>query len=490
MRLSLTIVSAITILLAAAISIMLYYSRQSVKNESLRNASQTLEATVEQIDNILLSVEQTTGNMYWDLLKHLDQPDRMQLYCRKMIETNPHIIGCAIAFEPGFYPEKDSLFMTYVRRAGTNELLTSSEPIIQADFFGNRPYNEQIWYTKPLETGRPLWINPLKNEDTEEEAITSFCLPIYASGGRIVGVLGADVALSTLSQIVHSAKPTPNAYCTLLGSDGSYIIHPDSDKLYHQTVFTQIEKGAHPSLSEAVEAMMSGETGYRTFLLDNTSYYISYKPFKRALVQGRSTEDLGWSIGIVYPKDDIFNSYIQMLSIVLLIAVSALLILLVLCRMFTHRQLLPLRLLTKTAQNISEGHYDNLVPETWKQDEIGRLQNNFRQMQQSLATHVNELEQLTTHLQERGEVLQSAYEQAQEADRMKIAFLHNMTNQMATPVNIIEKNVKSLSDLHNDKEKKKVEYLITDIQQQGIKVTDLLNHLLKISDQKNDINPS
>jgi methyl-accepting chemotaxis protein len=111
-------------------------------------------------------------------------------------------------------------------------------------------------------------------------------------------------------------------------------------------------------------------------------------------------------------------------------------------------------------------------------------------MQQSLATHVNELEQLTTHLQERGEVLQSAYEQAQEADRMKIAFLHNMTNQMATPVNIIEKNVKSLSDLHNDKEKKKVEYLITDIQQQGIKVTDLLNHLLKISDQKNDINPS
>ena len=487
-RLSLTIVSVIGVLLTVALLIMLRYTRQSMKEETMKNATQTLETTVEQIDNILLSVEQTAGNVYWDMTNHLDQPDRMFVYCRKVVEINPNIIGCAIAFEPNFYQEKGRLFMAYVHRTASDELLTTDSTIIQADIFGNRPYNEQVWYTKPLETGKPLWINPLKNEETEEDAITSFVLPIYATGNQIVGVMRVDVALNTLSEIVQAAKPTSNAYCTLLGSDGSYIIHPDSNKLLHQTVFTQTEQGADPTVKEAVEAMLSGQTGYKVFRRNNMEHYVFFKPFKRAFVQGRSTEGLGWSIGIVYPKEDIFGSYNQMLYYVLLIAAFALLLLLILCRMFTHRQLLPLRLLTKTAQRISKGHYDEPIPESWQQDEIGRLQNHFRQMQQSLATHVYELEQLTTNLQERGEVLQSAYEQTQEADRMKTAFLHNMTNQMATPVGIIEKDVKALYDLYNGKEKQKINYLITDIQQQGVKVTDLLNHLLEISERRKEGN--
>ena len=303
-------------------------------------------------------------------------------------------------------------------------------------------------------------------------------------------MLGVDVALSTLSEIAHAAKPSPNAYCALLGSDGSYIIHPDSNKLKHQTVFTQTERGADPSVKEVAQAMVAGETGYGTFFLNNTENYIFYKPFKRRFVQGRTTENMGWSIGIIYPKNDLFGGFYRLLYYLLAIAGIGLLLLLIVCQWFTHRRLLPLRLLTKSAQRIADGHYDEPVPDTRQQDEIGLLQTHFQQMQQSLGNHINELEQLTANLQERGEVLQAAYSQAQKADRMKTAFLHNMTNQMIAPVLDIEKNVKELCEHYDRQEEQEADHHITDIQQQSAKITELLNHFLHISEQEKKNDPS
>ena len=58
---------------------------------------------------------------------------------------------------------------------------------------------------------------------------------------------------------------------------------------------------------------------------------------------GRVTEDLGWSIGIIYPDDDILGDYKRLLYIVLAIVAAGLLLLLVLSQVIAHRHLLPLR---------------------------------------------------------------------------------------------------------------------------------------------------
>ena len=70
-RLSLIVVGAIAFLLLASLIVMLFFSRKALKQEALQNAEQTLEATVQHIDNILLSVEQSTGNIYWKLQGNL-----------------------------------------------------------------------------------------------------------------------------------------------------------------------------------------------------------------------------------------------------------------------------------------------------------------------------------------------------------------------------------------------------------------------------------
>lgn len=481
-RLSLMVALPTALILTAALLVMLHFSRKSIKQETLQKAEQTLEATVQSIDNILLSVEQASGNTYWNMLEQLDKPERMQVYCRKLVETNPYITGCAIAMEPYYYKDHAKYFMTYTHQTKTGMASTNS-PIIQAETFGNRPYTEQEWYTQPMKSGHPCWIGPLKNTDTEGGAIISFCLPIYNRDGARVGVLGVDIALQQLSQIVLAVKLSPNSYCTLLGSDGSYIVHPDSTKLVHETVYSYYKESDNQSIKEAAAAMVTGQTGYKEFQQNGKDWFVFYKPFNRSVLPGRSMEKLNWSAGIVYPKDDIFGQYNRMLYVVVAISLTGLFMLLVLCQWFTHRRLLPLRMLTKSAQRIAEGDYNDPIPDSRQEDEIGQLQEQFQQMQQSLATHVNELNRLRASLQIQGEELRTAYERAQEADKLKTAFLHHMTNQMIAPSQTILTSVDTLCQQWSNMSKEEAAKVVDSIQKDSQTITDLLGGMLERSEK-------
>lgn len=474
---------ALATLLMTALLIMFFFSRKAVKEEALQKAGQTLESTVQNIDNILLSVEQSAGNIYWKMMSHIDQPDMMDVYSRKLVESNSYIVGCAIAFEPYFYKDRGQNFMSYYHRSGLGKDGTvNNAPIVKSASFGNHPYTEQEWYTNAIEKGLPYWTDPIEKNETMDEAITSFCLPIYGREKK-VGVLAVDVSLTLLSEIVLKTKPSPNSFCTLLGRNGSFIVHPDTSKLNSQTIFTLIKEDGDSSVKEAAKAMMSGEAGYKHVQLHGKDYYVFYKPFVRSNVPGRSMEKLEWSAGIIYPENDIFGDYNRLLYLVLVIAVIGLLLLLLLCQAFIHRQFLPLRLLSKSAQRIAEGYYDEPIPDSRQKDEVGRLQNHFQQMQHSLATHVGEMKRLSDDLQKRGEVLQAAYEQAQGADRMKTNFLYNMSNQMTSLVSGICSSVTTISHHYNDLTEEKTNSLVDDIQQRGEKITALLNQLIADSEK-------
>ena len=85
------------ILLMVTLLVMFVYSRNVMKQNALHRASQTLEGAMVKVDNVLLSVEEATGNVYYQMRPLLDNPDTLDTYCRMMVETNPYATGCAIA---------------------------------------------------------------------------------------------------------------------------------------------------------------------------------------------------------------------------------------------------------------------------------------------------------------------------------------------------------------------------------------------------------
>ena len=478
-RLSLMVVLAMSVLLMASLFVMLYFSRKTIKAEALQKASQTLESTVEHIDNILLSVEQTTGNIYFCLQPHLNQPDMVYTYCRQLVESSPYVVGAAIAYQPNYFKEGEN-FMAYFHRDMANDTLALTEqPIRQSKWFNNLPYTQQAWYIEPMKSNKPGWMNPLVKMDDVTNPIITFCLPVPGEDGKPIAVIGTDVLLSTLSNIVLEAKPSANSYCTLLDGDGSIIVHPNGSQLLRQTAFTMSRHAGEPSVREAIQAMISGESGYRTFKIGGTNYYVFYKPFERTMVPGRSMEKLCWSAGIVYPEDDIFGDYNDLSYYVILIAVICLLVIYLLCHAIIHRQLKPLSMLTESAQRIAKGNFTEPIPDSRQEDEIGRLQDNFQQMQQSLATNIGQLEQIQNTLKEHGESLRKAYARAQKADSMKTTFLHNMTDQMTNPAVTIREDVDMLCKGTGNRSQ-----LADEIIDNGKTIADLLDNLIKKSNEE------
>ena len=477
-RIGLMVISATALLLMALMTVMLIYARKAVKEEATQKASVTLDYTTHSIDNILLSVEQTTGNIFFNMLPHLNNPDMMFVYARKLVETNPYVAGCAIAFKEDYY-QGHKLFMAYLHHADSAGIAYADTDVEIDDKFGNTPYTQQSWFTETIETGKMGWRNPLKDMRTDEAPIITFCLPISSfEDNKPIGVIGVDMSLSQLSKIVQEAKPSEHSYCTLIDQDGTFIVHPLKNKLMDKTAL--MLKGQ--SVQKVAKAMISGETGYMPLKMGNQELFIFYKPFKRLAVPGRSSEDLGWSIGIVYPEKDIFGDYNALLFYVIAIAIVGLVLSTFITYYYLRNKLKPLVMLTEQAQRITKGNLDEPIPDSKREDEIGRLQGNFKLMQQSLATKIGELNKLTTDLQKRGEELSIAYKQAQKADRMKTVFLHNMTNQMLEPSKAIRKDVEALCD--NSQEHHKIVQLSDDIIKNGDTVTDLLKDMLYMSNEE------
>ena len=356
-RIGLMVVTAMAILLMASMIVMLYYSRKAVKEEATQKAQQALEGMVYNIDNIMLSVEQTTGNIYFSMLSHLKDTDMMYMYARKLVETNPYVAGCAIAFKEDFCKDGKP-FMAYVHHADSAGMAYADADLVTDDMFGNEPYTEQAWFRQPLETGKVGWMIPHEVMKREENPIFTFCLPIYQpdSYDKPIGVIGVDVSISLLSDIVNNAKPSANSYCTLIDHYGTYIVHPNDNKLLHETDKVLKDQSAR----DAAQAMISGNTGYKPFKLNGTDYFVFYQPFKRTTMSSTS-DHLGWYVGVVYPEDDIFGDYNSLSHFVLAIVVIGLLLSFLISGLVIHSQLKPLLMLTAQAQHIAKGNLNALM---------------------------------------------------------------------------------------------------------------------------------
>ena len=477
-RLNLIVICGVVLLLSVAMGVLFYFSHKVVHDEARLNAEQTLEGTSQHLDNILFNVEQSAGNVYREVVSHLDQPERMTNYCRRAVECNPNIVGCAICMKPGYYSGSE-LFMTYVHRKDGGKNPDTASHLVTSDKFGSKPYTEYVWYTLPMTTGRACWTDPQPEE--EDEGVTlAFCLPIYGQEGKPVGAMVVDLSVEQLSLTVLADYTLNNRYALMLGSDGSFIVHPDQKILLGQTA----EHCDNPALQKVAEAMLAGETGSMSFQQDGFDWIVFYKPFLQSEVPGRAVEKLRWSIGAVYSEAEVFGSYGYLLLYVVVITVLGLLLFYLLSRIVTRRQMKHLAILTDATRRVAEGNYDDPMPDIKRDDEIGLLYKNFQGMKQALANHVNELEQLTSTLKTRREVMNEIYANEQSVDRVKTSFLHSMSNQMIAPSEDISRYAQTLCTNYHGFSPEEVSQVVDSINKKGNTIIELINNMLNAADDE------
>lgn len=469
-QVSLWVVGFAVVLFVAALLVMSHYARQGIYREAMEKAQQTLRTTELRIDNTLNEVETAARSMHWYVEHHLDQPELMDSLCRQMLLSNPHLQGCAVAFEPGMYPQYGTYHEVYAYRSHHD-----TTRICVAVNSGRQPYTRQKWYFMPLHLDAPTWIDPYVDDaEGEQSFVTSFGMPLHDSRGEVVGVLSADISMQWFADLVLSMRPFPNSHATVMSSDGHLIIHPDSTLHDHEAYFAQANTDVTSEGHLAVISMKTGHGGHCRIHVDGVPSFIFYHPF----------ENTGWSVAIVCPESDVFGAYRTLQHYTLLISLTGLLLIVLFCLYVCHRQLLPLQYLADAARRMAQGHYDEPVRESRRTDEVGYVQNTFRQMQQSISTHIAQISHHTELQRRHNDSLRLAYEQAREADRMKDAVILNMSDHMEQSVKAIKTIVDDFSQRATTMDAEAYNGMADEIQVHTDRTTELLGRLLDIADRK------
>ena len=182
-----------------------------------------------------------------------------------------------------------------------------------------------------------------------------------------------------------------------------------------------------------------------------------------------------FSIVAVCPASDLYEKYADMQAYLLLRGIIGVLVLLLILWKVLARHLHPLHVLADSAQRIADGHLDETIPDTRHQDEIGQLQNSLNKMQHSLADYMEEMRHKQDTLNIQNARLQEAYSEAQEYERVKDRFIHDMAGQLTQPVDAVCRNTYSICSGYKTMSKAEMAKKQIDILQATENITALLD---------------
>jgi signal transduction histidine kinase len=476
-KLSLKLTFGIMLFLIAifvvSLGILFMRSRQLVREEAMERAEQELDNVVMRVNGMMNEVETATMTARWHLTDDNLQPDSLLNFAHRIVAMNPNFDGCSISTEPNYFPQIGRYFSVYAYHKGDSVVSKTEEPY---------EYFDKVYYKTPLLLGKPSWVEAYTDVNgvvsgNFDDMIVSFGVPIRNSKRETIGVISTDLSMPWLSQVISAYKPYPNAYSVMLGADGQYLIHPDTAKLMKKTIFSDADTKNNQDLITLGHDMVSGNSGMLTVKIRGKRCLVLYKSLKRA----------PWSIALVCPESDILAGYTKLLYILIPLLVFGLLVILAFCLNVITSMVTPINELTDKLSYITHGHYNEPIERTSRRDVIGRLQNNFAEMQEALSKHITSLQEVNNVTCKLNSELEKASVMARKADESKSEFLKDVTHQIRTPLNIINGFTQVLRDDSGSIPRDEVEGLIDTMQYNAVGMNRMINMLLVAANTGKDV---
>ncbi len=368
-------------LIAAAIFNHIYKVTHDAILSNLKESSRLLTfSTVHEVEKNLIAVQKVADNLAVTIQKRYKSNDDLEKLLIMAVESNPEILGAAIALEPG---RKGQPFGTlYVGRRRDALYKTYTDP-------GNYDDHIRDWYLIPKELKRALWSEPYYDEVMPDIKKVTYSVPIYENRdgtSRFVGILAADLSLEWLDNLVSSIKVCQTGYAYMISRNGSIISHPNKDYILNATIFSLAEEAASPVLDEIGRNMVRGRSSFADveYLVRGKRSWLTYAPVAVS----------GWSLGIVYPVDELTAPLNDLSKTVMVFALFGAVILLLVIVLISRSITRPLRKLAFATRQISGGNFDAALPLVKTRDEIGDLTKSFEVMQRELRNAIKEHDRL------------------------------------------------------------------------------------------------
>ena len=240
------------------------------------------------------------------------------------------------------------------------------------------------WYKDAMAAGGSTLTEPYVDAATSKLIIT------IATPAGSAGVVGGDLSLDTLVQIINSLDFDGIGYAFLASADGKILVHPNKD-LVMKTL-----KDVYP---EDTPQISSGVTEAE---LDGTTRILTFTP-----VQGLPS--VKWYIGLSIDKDKAYASLHEFRASAIVATIIAVVIIMLLLGMLIRVLMQPLLAMGKAMSDIAQGEGDLTKRlNVQSRDEFGELASSFNQFVERIHGSIREVSSATLQLNEVAQLVVSA----------------------------------------------------------------------------------
>ncbi len=389
LRLSLLIVAGSTLVLGVAFGYNHLVVRRIVVDNVHENAQNLTLTTVHRVDAVLGATAKIPENVAILLEHSRYSEEELFSLLRQVVEHNPEVFGTAVAFEPRAFHADAVYFAPYWYRHG--------DKIERTNLGSDRyRYFTMDWYQMPKELQRPVWSEPYYDEGGGGIIMSTYSVPFFQTVDgtrRFMGVVTVDVSLQWLQAIVSAIQISRTGYAFLISRNGVIVTHPRSEWIMNETLFSIAEARNDAALREIGRAMIQGKSGFV-----QTQALVSGKPSWLAYAPVPAN---GWSLGALFPQDELMADVGRLDRTVITLAGGGLLVLLAFVVAVARSITRPLTALTHASEELAHGNLEAALPSGTAGDEVGRLTTAFGRMRGDLKRYITQLEEYSHTLEQK-----------------------------------------------------------------------------------------
>ncbi len=379
-RLSQKILRITAAVFVAAVICVGIVSFNAIVLESRQNASRALSNNILEIEKVLTGVE-SASDMAARVVQIFGPVVNLDSISTGLLKADSALVACGIAFEPYKLRENEmySLILS-TQDEDTGEISTVKMDGEEYD------YLTMDWYQIPKLTGQAYWNEPVYDEGGSSSMISTYSVPLFNRTGEFFGVLRADVSLEWLTRVAEKFRPYESAKTLLVGKSGTFISHPDKEKILNETIYTDCLDKADDKALAVCQKIMSGEPGISVMAFGEENYYAVYAPLQN-----------GWrAIGLCSRRD--FLKGAEKINVSLyLIVILGLIILYVTSRKTISKMTRPVTEFAYSAMNMSRGNFHARIPSVDTKDELLKLHDSLKYLQSSINDYISELKIATSN---------------------------------------------------------------------------------------------
>ena len=272
------------------------YAHGLLKEELDQRVENEMTLKAVRVKGMLRSHEAMVNNYLWPVQRHINTPDKIYPTLKRIVATNQNVTSSFVAYKPGIFSQRDSLFEPSAFRRG--------DDIIAKQLAGAmHDYTHREFFENVVEKGNPSWTDPYMDPSASGQQVVTYAMPLVNEGGQTVAAFGIDLSTQWIIDTINAKRHDENTFFLLLTEGGKLISRPETQHAKQHDVENVVNMINDSTVQR--KPSTSGHSKIITFndSEDNSLGYVYY-----ANMKGHPH----WQIVMVCYDDEVFGELYTM----------------------------------------------------------------------------------------------------------------------------------------------------------------------------------